>query len=130
MFWNNILDLCAERGISPNALCSAIGLSNATATHWKKGSIPHGTTLKKIADYFNVSPDYLLGRTNVHNEQKEKPSANNDEGILDVPNLTPAQAELVRLFDSAPEHLRLAALAVLRAAESSAQAQDDDTPKK
>ena len=31
---------------------------------WKK-KIPNGSNLSKVADYFNVSTDYLLGRTNV-----------------------------------------------------------------
>jgi transcriptional regulator with XRE-family HTH domain len=35
---------------------------------WKK-KIPNGASLKKVADYFNVSTDYLLGRTE-HEEIK------------------------------------------------------------
>ena len=62
MFWDNLIKLCNNRGISPNGVCLELGLSNATATKWKNGAIPRNATLKKIADYFGVSVDYLLGR--------------------------------------------------------------------
>ena len=61
MFWEKFVSLCAEKGISPNGACAELGLSNATATKWKNGSIPRNTTLKKVADYFGVSVSYLLG---------------------------------------------------------------------
>lgn len=62
MFWTTLVTLCNQRGISPTKLCEILNLSNATAVRWKKGSIPQDTTLIKIADYFNVSTDYLLGK--------------------------------------------------------------------
>lgn len=38
-------------------------MSNATPTKWKKtGATPVGDTLDKIAVYFGVSVDYLLGK--------------------------------------------------------------------
>lgn len=63
MFWDNLIKLCNNRGVSPNGVCLELGLSNATATKWKNGAIPRNATLKRIADYFDVSVDYLLGRT-------------------------------------------------------------------
>ena len=44
-----------------------MGLSRTSVVKWKAGSVPTGATLNKIAAYFGVSVDYLLG-----NEQKEK----------------------------------------------------------
>lgn len=63
MFWDNLKILCAEKGISVAKLCSLLNLSNSTSTKWKKGSVPNNSTLKKIADYFGVSVDYLIGGT-------------------------------------------------------------------
>ncbi|WP_062048297.1 helix-turn-helix domain-containing protein [Bacillus sp. JCM 19034] len=41
-----------------------IGVSRATYGHYEIGRTePDNETLKKLADYFNVSTDYLLGRT-------------------------------------------------------------------
>lgn len=61
MFWKRFVALCNDKGISPNGVCSELGLSNATATKWKNGSAPRATTVRKIADYFGVSASYLLG---------------------------------------------------------------------
>ena len=64
MFWERLNVLCKERGIKPNNVAQAIGASTATATKWKKGAVPNGETLENIADYFECSIDYLMGRTN------------------------------------------------------------------
>lgn len=61
MFWEKFVSLCAEKGVSPNSVCAELGLSNATATKWKNGSIPRNTTLKKVADYFGTTVAYLAG---------------------------------------------------------------------
>ena len=60
MFWNTFTQLCELKKISPAFVCSTLELSNATSTRWKKGSIPNGATLQKIADYFGVTVDYLV----------------------------------------------------------------------
>lgn len=62
MFYDRFVGLCKERGVSPSAVMVSIGLNKSNATFWKKGSIPKGDTLQKLADYFDVSTDYLLGK--------------------------------------------------------------------
>ena len=43
-----------------------IGLSKSTPTAWKKRQLtPQGETLNKIASYFDVSVDHLLGTTSL-----------------------------------------------------------------
>lgn len=66
---------CAKkRGVSPTRATVEIGLSRTIGTKWKTtGATPQGETLSKIADYFGVSVDYLLG-----NEPKEKTPAEAD----------------------------------------------------
>ena len=61
MFWNTFFDECNKKGTSPNAVCKAIGLSNATSTGWKNGTMPKADVLVKIAEHLDVSVDYLLG---------------------------------------------------------------------
>lgn len=70
MFWDTFIDLCAKNGKKPNPVAKELGFGSSAVTHWKKGTAPSDISLKKIADYFGVSVDYLLGKT----EQKEKPS--------------------------------------------------------
>lgn len=62
-FWEVFYSECQKQGTSPSAVCKAIGLSNATATGWKNGTLPKADVLVKVADYLNVSVDYLLGRS-------------------------------------------------------------------
>ena len=57
-----IAKLCKEKGTSPTALCTEITGSKGNLRTWQKGSI-NLVSLIKIADYFDVSTDYLLGRT-------------------------------------------------------------------
>lgn len=60
MFWNTFVQLCNERGISPNRVCAELNFSKNAATKWKQGAMPRDTTLRKIADYLGVSVDYLM----------------------------------------------------------------------
>ena len=65
MFYDRFNQLCDEKGVSCNRAALEIGLSNATPTKWKKtGATPSGDTLDKIAAYFGVSVDHLLGKEN------------------------------------------------------------------
>lgn len=61
MFYDRFVELCRERGKSPAAVTREIGLNNSSSTAWKHGSTPKGETLQKLANYFGVSVDYLLG---------------------------------------------------------------------
>jgi transcriptional regulator with XRE-family HTH domain len=60
--FDRLKKLCDEQGISVNKLEERIGLGKNTLYSWKK-KIPTGSNLTKVADYFDVSVDYLLGRT-------------------------------------------------------------------
>lgn len=74
MFYDLFCELCQKRGVSPTRATIEIGLSRTIGTKWKTtGATPQGETLSKIADYFGVSADYLLG-----NEPKEKTPAEAD----------------------------------------------------
>ncbi len=66
MFKQKFIDLCNKKGVSPTSVCKHIGLSNAAYSCWSEKTIPREATIRKIADYFNVTPEYLKG-----NEEKE-----------------------------------------------------------
>ena len=61
MFWNNFVSLCNNSGKSPNAVAKELSLSSGSVTSWKNGRVPHHSTLLKIAAFFNVTVDYLIG---------------------------------------------------------------------
>ncbi len=71
MFYDVYLELCKKKKVSPTRAAIEIGLSKSTPTTWKqRGLTPQGDTLSKIADYFNVTVDYLLGTE----QQKKAPT--------------------------------------------------------
>lgn len=67
-FFEQYKKICEERGISPNGAAKEIGLPSSSVTHWKDGAIPRIKTVQKIADYFCVTTDYLLGYADSKND--------------------------------------------------------------
>lgn len=61
MFWNNFLAQCAKRGKSPAVVAEELGFSNSATTCWKNGSLPRMSSRKKIAEYFGITVDELMG---------------------------------------------------------------------
>ena len=104
MFWNNLVSLCNERGTTPNGVCSELGLSAATATKWKKGAVPRDTTLQRVADYFGVTVDYLLGE-----EKKEQATA----PILSIPALSPEELRVIQRYRSVSPEIQAAVRKIL-----------------
>ncbi|MDC2863755.1 helix-turn-helix domain-containing protein [Bacillus sp. BP-3] len=58
---NTIKSLCAQRKIAISALERDLEFGNGTIRRWDKTS-PSAEKLQKVADYFHVTTDYLLGR--------------------------------------------------------------------
>ena len=74
MFWSVFVGLCAKREVSPNAVAKALGLSSGSVTLWKNGAVPRATTIRKIADYFGVSPESFLAEADDPAIKKERPA--------------------------------------------------------
>lgn len=69
-FLETTLQLIKENNISKNKMLTDLGLSKNSFVDWEnRGTIPNGDTLIKIANYFNVSIDYLLGREKYFDSQ-------------------------------------------------------------
>lgn len=59
-----IVDLRIERGISQKAAAVDLGISQALLSHYEKGIREFNLDfLCRIAEYYNVTTDYILGRT-------------------------------------------------------------------
>lgn len=93
--FTRLQDICKANGTTPTALCKIITGSSGNLATWKKGNI-RADYLQKIADYFNVSVDYLLTGA------KETPTAESDE----------RKDELMRLFSLLDDAGRDALIAV------------------
>ncbi|NCE76608.1 XRE family transcriptional regulator [Anaerotruncus sp. X29] len=61
-FYSLYCELCKNANITPSGVANAIGFNRATVTTWKNtGNTPKGDLLIKVAKYFNVPIDFLLG---------------------------------------------------------------------
>lgn len=60
MFYNQVSRLCFENDIKITALARKLNLSPSAPARWKNGSFPKAETIQKIADFFDVTTDYLL----------------------------------------------------------------------
>ena len=77
-FYETIKEICnRKKNITLTEMVKALELSTSMPTNWKRGIIPNGETLIKLADYLDVSIDYLLGR-DAPNASKLPYSGNND----------------------------------------------------
>lgn len=74
-----IKELCREKGISIPKLEKEVGLSNGSIYNWNR-SYPSIDKVVKVADYFNISIDKLIGREN--NEPAITMAARKCEGEL------------------------------------------------
>lgn len=80
MFADKLKELRNKEGISQSALGKALNMSQQGIAKWETGSTsPNPEMLRKIADYFNVSVDYLLGNTDI----KKDPSEDEDKITFD-----------------------------------------------
>lgn len=67
--------LLKQKGVTPYRVYKDTGVSQSTLSDWKRGrSTPKAEILSKIAEYFGVSVDYLLGK-------QEKPAPKDELNI-------------------------------------------------
>ncbi|NCB31872.1 MAG: hypothetical protein EOM66_10760, partial [Clostridia bacterium] len=97
---DRILGLIQTSDITKNKMLTDLKLSKNSFVNWKKrGNVPPGDVLSQIADYFGVSVDYLLGRTE---EKGTSPSEDElapllQEPYMREPYMREIYNELVRL---------------------------------
>ena len=103
--YERIIDLCKERGVSGSRMCLELGLSKSTLSNMKSGRTAglSTATAQKIAAYFGISVDALLGEE----EKEEKPPVNDDE-------LSENLQKLINFAMSVPENKQELALRLLR----------------
>lgn len=100
MFYERLKVLCKKKGTSVTALSKKLGLSSGNVTNWKNGRMPKTDIALKIANYLNVSVEYLMGE----HIKKEDPTADSDETLMfalygdDNKDITPELLDEVRAF--------------------------------
>ena len=103
MFATILKQLRNKNGDTQENLANALGIERSTIGKYegKEQVLPSTDTLIRIADYYRVSVDYLLGRDS--DSQKAEPAQ------------TPDVAELVRLYSGMNLESRAMVLSFMRA---------------
>ena len=106
--YESIRTLCDEAKIKPSKMCVDLGISKSMMTKLKNGTKKdiQTDTAQRIADYFGVSVDRVLGK-----EQKENPTVK--DGEANIENLLDqmSQADLLELMGKVAEKLKERGLA-------------------
>ena len=80
MLQNRLKELRTQKGISQRALGEILNMSQQAIAKWEIGTAsPDPVMLNKIADYFNVTVDYLTGHTNIKNLDKPIQTVSEDD---------------------------------------------------
>ena len=106
--WEIFKRLCDNKRVKPSNVAIELGIPTSTISGWKLGQYkPKTDKLKKIADYFEVSLDYLLGES----ETPTKKGIWLDEETAKIAQEIFENKDLRLLFssaiDSKPEDLKL-----------------------
>lgn len=84
-FYETYRQLCQKAGKSDNAVAAEIGLSNSTVTTWRQGALPRRPTIKKVADYFGVTVEEMMGYSDI--EKKPAPEGGRKRKLRSVARL-------------------------------------------
>lgn len=119
MFYEQVSRLCFESGIKPTALARKLNLSPSAPGRWRTGSLPKAETIQKIADYFEVTTDYLLNggersmsnsMGNVQNSAIVQGSVGSAVNVNNGDQLQGSEAELISVFRSLDRKGQIAVL--------------------
>ena len=85
-FYENYVHLCNKIGKSPSAVAIELKLGKPSVTRWKSGTKPRDATILKVAKYFHVTADELVGDV-LPGEKEKAPVPAWDDGLALPPGL-------------------------------------------
>ena len=75
---NNLKILRKAKGLTQKEVADFIGISQNNYSYWENGKVKiDNGSLQKLADFFDVTVDYLLGR-----DEKSSPAQQESGGIV------------------------------------------------
>lgn len=92
-FYERLRAICKEKGTTVTNMLSKLNISTGSTGNWKRGSLPNGDILMKIADYLDTSIDYiLLGefRSDLNSDEKQ---------LVELYRITPDRAKYKVICD-------------------------------
>ncbi len=110
-----------EKGLTLKQMGEILGVSHMTYQRYEKNDTDVSTDmLVKLSDFYGVSADYLLGRTEIKAMAGTSPAEQ-----LDV---TAAEQEIIRRYAEFPEDLRLLLLDTIRKLVGLPEVPEDTRP--
>lgn len=98
---DRIKQMCTDLGVSPSKAYIDSGVGKDFAYSIKQGKTPSVARVKLLADYFSVSTDYLLGKTNI----KKEPPPEEVERVHALANALLSNGSLPDLSDESVRRL-------------------------
>ena len=93
MFYERLQELCQKRNTSVSRMLQDLEFSTGNTGNWKKGQLPKGDVLAKIAEYLETSIDYIVfGETGRGLSDEER-------RLLELYEMTPERARYKVLCD-------------------------------
>jgi len=124
VFGSRLRNLRESRNLRQDDVADLFGMNKSAVSQWENGRIPHPTILSKLADYFGVTTDYLLGRVasptdQLVPERPVTPAGLTGEFIGDTSGLVfptaPITSDSIGEVWKVPEQLYLPIIGVVRA---------------
>lgn len=78
-FYENFVRLCAQSGKSLAYVAREVGVQKSTVSRWASGSVPRDTTLARLAVYFGITVDELVGNSKVETQESESKNTAEDK---------------------------------------------------
>ena len=83
-----ILALCAQHHMTAVEYCDKMGFSKSVVTGWKAGkSKPTADVIRKTAELFDVSTDYLMGMSDDPHSPKKPVDMQYLEKLREIPTM-------------------------------------------
>lgn len=115
IIFSRIKELCVENNITLNKLEAEMGMSTSSISKWKHTVSPTIDKIAKVANYFNVSIDYLVGASDI------KSTA---DALAGDPDYISLQRARERMTDKDKTRM----MGILRIGFDYAFSDEDDTP--
>jgi transcriptional regulator with XRE-family HTH domain len=71
IFGSRLRNLRDSRGLRQDDIAALFEMNKSAVSQWENGRLPHPTIIAKLADFFDVSTDFLLGRVDSPRERSD-----------------------------------------------------------
>jgi Predicted transcriptional regulators len=123
-FYNRIKELRIEKKITQEDLAKILSFGRTAISNYESGrSEPSYNTVSKLAEFFDVSIDYLLGKTDIRNAYTKLPTLN-EESLKLIDSTKDLSPESKRMLNEYIKLLNMKELIKKSKDETSASKED------